>query len=54
MNYPNRLQRCTHEHDESQLKLNLRDHAFSTYKWALSKEMKLADQKSLRGEISYH
>ena len=26
----NRLQRCTHEDDEIQLKLNLRDHAFST------------------------
>ena len=30
MNYPNRLQRCTHEDDEIQLKLKLRDHAFST------------------------
>ena len=30
MNYPNRLQRCTHEDDELQLKLKLRDHAFST------------------------
>ena len=30
MSYPNRLQPCTHEDDEIQLKLNLRDHAFST------------------------
>ena len=30
MNYPNRLQRCTHEDDEIQLKLKLTDHAFST------------------------
>ena len=27
MNYPNRLQQCTHEDDEIQLEL---DHAFST------------------------
>ena len=33
MNYPNRLQRCTHEDDEIQLKLRLRDHAFLRKKY---------------------